>query len=355
MPLSLQYDRVEPNSVWNWLELWSSSHSWEPLAQPKKSLNSKHKKKQTNKKSTERESGRPKRGVQRVPALNSDSNLLNSSSEYVKPKRNLKKAPTHQTELVKEHSQNEFERVKHKTRKVSVSAEDVSDHKTEAVTEKQELDNSSEKTNDPTVGVSTQPVVEEPPPKESVVDDTVEMSQIDQPAVEVLSSESGEKVMNSDKIIEELSSKEDQITEKPIANGDKIIEEFSSKEDQITEKPIASRRKSFSAKQEYPENVSQNTPTLPSYMQVTESAKAKLRAQGSPKFGEDGAENGFDRRHSLPSPMNGKLSSVSPRVQKPVQANGKGGSRIDRSLLSSRDGKCYLPISCNLFGTSVMS
>ncbi|XP_058187354.1 protein IQ-DOMAIN 31-like isoform X2 [Rhododendron vialii] len=343
MPLSLQYDRVEPNSVWNWLELWSSSHSWEPLAQPKKSLNTKHKKRQTNKKSTERESGRPKRGVQRVPALNSDSNLLNSSSEYVKPKRNLKKAPTHQTELVREHSQNEVERVKHKTRKVSVSAEDVSDHKTEAVTEKQELDNSSEKTSDLTVVVSAQPVVVEPAPKELEVDETVEMSQIDLPAVEVLSSESGDKVMISDKIIEELSSKEDQIMEKPIANGDKIIEELSSKEDQITEKPMAGRRKSFSAKQEYPENVSQNTPTLPSYMQVTESAKAKLRAQGSPKFGEDGAETGFDRRHSLPSPMNGKLSSLSPRVQKPVQANGKGGSRIDRSLLSSRDEKVLQP------------
>jgi hypothetical protein len=331
MPLSLQYDRVEPNSVWSWLELWSSSHSWQPIAQPKKSLNSKPKKKQTNKKATERESGRPKRGVQRVPALNSDSNLVNSSSEYEKPKRNLKKAPTHQTELVREPSQNEFERINHKPRKVSVSAEDVSEHKTEAVTEKQEMDNSSEKTSDLAVLVSIQPVVEESPPKELAVDETVEMLHSDQPAVgmlhsdqpavELLSSESGENVMNSDKIIEELSSKEDQIKEKPLAR----------------------RRKSFSAKQEYPENVSQNTPTLPSYMQVTESAKAKLKAQGSLKFGEDGAENGFDRRHSLSSPMNGKLSSHSPRVQKPVQGNGKGESKSDRSLQSFRDEKVLQP------------
>lgn len=331
MPLSLQYDRVEPNSVWNWLELWSSSHSLQPIAQPKKSLNSKPKKKQTNKKATERESGRPKRGVQRVPALNSDSNSVNSSSEYEKPKRNLKKAPTHQTELVREHSQNEFERINHKPRKVSVSAEDVSDHKTEAVTEKQEMDNSSEKTSDLAVLVSIQAVVEESPPKELAVDETVEMLHSDQPvvemlhsdqpAVELLSSENGENVMNSDKIIEELSSKEDQIEEKPLAR----------------------RRKSFSAKQDYPENVSQNTPTLPSYMQVTESAKAKLKAQGSLKFGEDGAENVFDRRHSLSSPMNGKLSSHSPQVQKPVQANGKGGSKSDRSLQSFRDEKVLQP------------
>ena len=151
----------------------------------------------------------------------------------------------------------------------------------------------------------------DPPPKPLVVDEPVEVCHDDHPSVELVSSESGEKVMNDDKMNEELGSKEDQ-----------------TKENHIT------RRKSFPGKQECPENVLHNTPTLPSYMAATESAKAKLRAQGgSPRVGQDGAENGFVRRLSLPSSVNGKSSSLSPRVQRPVaQTNGKGGSRSDKSL-----------------------
>lgn len=338
MPLSLRYDLVEPNSVWSWLERWSSSRFWEPLARPKKSLNSKPQKKQANMQTVERESGRQKRGVQRVPALNGDGNSLHSTSEYEKPKRNQRKALTHQTEPVQEQPQNELERVKRSLKKVSVSAEEATD-KSEAVTEKlqrslkkvssspapvlseQGINKSSEKTSDLTVAVSEQPVVE-PPPKPLALDEPVEMLHDGHPAVEQLSSESGEKVMNGDKVNEELSSKEDQ-----------------SKENQKTK-----RRKSFPGKQEYPENVSQNTPTVPSYMAATESAKAKLRAQGSPRLGQDGAENGLARRQSLPSSTNGKVISLSPRVQRPaVQANGTGGSRSDRSLLSSREEKVIQP------------
>ncbi|KAI8019844.1 Protein IQ-DOMAIN 31 [Camellia lanceoleosa] len=338
MPLSLRYDLVEPNSVWSWLERWSSSRFWEPLARPKKSLNSKPQKKQANMQTVERESGRQKRGVQRFPALNGDGNSLHSTSEYEKPKRNQRKALTHQTEPVQEQPQNELERVKRSLKKISVSAEEATD-KSEAVTEKpqrslkkvssspapvvseQGINKSSEKTSDLTVAVSEQRVVE-PPPKPLALDEPVEMLHDDHPAVELLSSESGEKVMNGDKVNEELSSKEDQ-----------------SKENQKTK-----RRKSFPGKQEYPENVSQNTPTVPSYMAATESAKAKLRAQGSPRLGQDGAENGLARRQSLPSSTNGKVISLSPRVQRPaVQANGTGGSRSDRSLWSSKEEKVIQP------------
>ncbi|PSS33704.1 Protein IQ-DOMAIN like [Actinidia chinensis var. chinensis] len=358
MPLSLQYDLVEPNSVWSWLERWSSSRFWEPLAQPKKILNSKHQKKQANKQSIEREPGRPKRGgVQRLPALQGDNNSLHSS-ENEKHKRNQGKALSHQTESVQQQPQNELERVKRNLRKVTVSAEEAFDKsetvtgklprslkkvsvsaeeasdKSEAVTGKfphslkkvssspapdvseQCMDNSSEKTSDPTVAVFEQLVVE-PPPKPLVAGEPVDVCHDDHPSVELVSSEGEEKVMNDDKMNEELGSKEDQ-----------------TKENQKT------RRRSFPGKQECPENVSQNTPTLPSYMAATQSAKAKLRAQGgSPRVGQDGAENGFVRRHSLPSSLNGKSSSLSPRVQRPVaQTNGKGGSRSEKSLLSSRDG-----------------
>ncbi|KAL8231534.1 hypothetical protein R6Q57_001312 [Mikania cordata] len=98
------------------------------------------------------------------------------------------------------------------------------------------------------------------------------------------------------------------------------------------------RRKSFPAKQEYSEIVSQNTPTVPSYMVATESAKAKLRAEVTAKAVEYGAENGFVRRHYLPS-STGKLGLQSPRVQNILHPNGKGGSRTSKPQISSRDGR----------------
>ncbi|XAR71233.1 hypothetical protein NMG60_11028403 [Bertholletia excelsa] len=360
MALRLQYDVVEPNSIWNWLERWSSSHFWEPPARPKKSLTSKHQKKHANLHTAERESGRPKRNVQRFSALNGDSNSLHSSVEIEKPRRNQRKSLGHQTEPVQDQPQSELERVKRSLRKVSVSAEDSSDkseavtektqkseavtektlkseavtektQKSEAVTEKMQrglkkvsgspapdvredgADNSSEKIPNETVAVSEQPVVEVPP-KPLTMAEPAEVVLDGNPAIEEPPLACGEKVVDSEKTNEELSPEEDQ-----------------TKENQKTR-----RRRSFPGKQEYPESVSQNTPTLPSYMAATESAKAKLRAQGSPRLAQDGAENGFIRRHSLPSSANGKLSS--PRIQRPViQANGKG-SRSDRSLLSSRDG-----------------
>lgn len=317
MHLSLQYDLVEPNSVTNWLERWSSSCFWEPVVRPKKSIKSKQQKKQANMQSTE--SGKPKRAAQ--------SNSLNSSSEHDKLKRSQRKVLSHQTETVQEPPQNELERVKRSLRKVSVSAEEASD-KPEAGPEKLQRslqkvakgkDNTSEKaTSDPTMAVSEQPVIVEPPPNSFAADEPVEMVHEDHPSVELVSSEVGEQVII----------------------GDKVNEDISSKEDHTKENNKMGRRRSLPGKQEYPENVPQNTPpTLPSYMAVTQSAKAKLRSQGSPRLVQDvSGENGFVRRHSLPSSTNGK-SSLSPRVQKPVvQANGKGGSRSDKSLSASRDG-----------------
>nr|AFK43723.1 unknown [Medicago truncatula] len=74
-------------------------------------------------------------------------------------------------------------------------------------------------------------------------------------------------------------------------------------------------------------------------MAATESAKAKLRAQGSPKVVQDGSEkNNSARRQSLPSPTNSKISSHSPRTQRPVHSGGKGGHKSDKAASSSRDG-----------------
>lgn len=75
-------------------------------------------------------------------------------------------------------------------------------------------------------------------------------------------------------------------------------------------------------------------------MAATQSAKAKLRIQGSSKISEDEAEVGYVRRHSLLASTNGRLTSLSPKIQKP---DGKGISKINRPATSTRDEKIVQP------------
>jgi hypothetical protein len=97
-------------------------------------------------------------------------------------------------------------------------------------------------------------------------------------------------------------------------NGLRKKEEARSKEEHLSNGSLrTSKRKSSSpSKSEYVENGTRATPVQPrkpSYMAATESAKAKLRAQNSPRLDSDSSaeKNGFTRRHSLPSGANSKF------------------------------------------------
>lgn len=288
MPLNIQYDSDEPNSVTNWLERWSSSHFWDPLPQPKKALDIKPKRKQTKSQAQETETTRPKRSIRKVSAPSLDTN--NHPSENEKTKRNASKISTLQPESAQDQSHSELEKVKHSLRKISVSA--VGGAETSTVEKVDELN----------------VMVAESLPAPSLEDKSLDVNPAVEPPPPVQNETNGK--------IENVES--------------------NDKENQRTR-----RRKSFPAKQEYShsESVSQNnTPTVPSYMAATESAKAKLRAQAAAKAAEDGAENGFVRRHSLPSSTS-KLSLQSPRVQKLLHANGKGVSKTNKPQISLRDGK----------------
>ncbi|CAK8536799.1 unnamed protein product [Lathyrus sativus] len=99
------------------------------------------------------------------------------------------------------------------------------------------------------------------------------------------------------------------------------------------------RRASLPANFNDQENELHNTPRLPSYMAPTESAKARLRGQGSPRFATDFLDkNSLTRRHSLSSSFNSKSGSFSPRAEKLVSLSSRGVARTDKSLSSSRDG-----------------
>uniref|UniRef100_A0A803QNN6 non-specific serine/threonine protein kinase n=1 Tax=Cannabis sativa TaxID=3483 RepID=A0A803QNN6_CANSA len=120
-----------------------------------------------------------------------------------------------------------------------------------------------------------------------------------------------------------------------------LNQELSCKDDCIRNdsQKTSERRASLPPKFDPQENVVHDTPKLPSYMAPTESAKARLRGQGSPRLSRDVVEkNALLRRHSLSSSTNSMLTSLSPRASKLVQVTGKGVIRGDRSLSSSRDG-----------------
>ncbi|KAJ4973487.1 hypothetical protein NE237_006661 [Protea cynaroides] len=335
MPLRLQYGPGEPNSPWNWLERWTSTCFWKPLPQAKKNADAKPKPRQGNIRSVENELGRAKRSVRKIPPANADNGSIHSTSESENPRRGPRKVTSHPVDSVQEHPQIELEKVKRSLRKVSSSIAESSD-RVEAEIEKPKR--VPRKGSSPAVAdTSDQGVAES---TEKIKKDTIveapKMPDVEATQITLTSNESVENITVTDHEGHvqalETSVQDENI---PVANG-----ELNSKEDHtINGNHKSIRRKaSLPARQEYPENGLQNNPTLPSYMAATESVKAKLRAQGSPRLGQDEIErNDFTRRHSLPSSTNGKLNSLSPQAQRRVHGSGKGGVR-DRSLLSSGDG-----------------
>ncbi|KAJ0551164.1 putative IQ motif, EF-hand binding protein [Helianthus annuus] len=326
MPLRIQYEPTDPNSVTSWLTRWSSTNFWGPLPHPKKPLDAKPKRKQTKLQTEETDNGttRPKRSVRRANNDNSPHN------ENEKSKRTVRKV-NHQADVGQEQSLTELEKVKRNLRKIAVSASGPPE-KSELATEKTSpglnkvssstiseiLEKNNGSINDSSAESVKPPEPEESPvkppePEESPVQPPEDKDKpLDQPDIEPPSLEATMKLE----------------TESP-AKG-----ESNGKENQK-----ARRRKSLPAKQEHHESVvSLSTPTLPSYMAATESAKAKLRAQAAAKAAEEGGENGFTRRQSLPS-STGKPNLASPRVQKPLQANGKGGTKLNKPQISPKDEK----------------
>ncbi|KAH0646303.1 hypothetical protein KY284_034187 [Solanum tuberosum] len=93
-----------------------------------------------------------------------------------------------------------------------------------------------------------------------------------------------------------------------------------------------------------------NTPSVPSYMASTVSTKAKLKAQGSPKVSEDGAEYGVVRHYSLLSSTNGKFILLE-KVQKfgevgaqsPTMAESSANSMASKTQAKPTHIKKYHP------------
>lgn len=338
--LHFQYDQMDPNSAFNWLERWTISRVWKPISQPKRV--GADAKPHTRKASyaMETESAKLKRNARKSSAVPSEPSQTNTAIETEKTKRNPRKLSSTPADSVPDGQLTELEKVKRSLRKVTNSMAETS----KAPTPTTEIPNHQVVQCERPLRSAKQVPIHLENQETQNVSDNAKMDILVpdiQPDVEVAS----DPVTNEEKVDEpslvapaaEIMPLQDINHEENALVDD--VEQRSKEEHPSTESLKGSkRRSSFSTKPEYPENGSKNSPALPSYMAATQSAKAKLRGNSSPRLSSDSAEkNGFTRRHSLPSSNNGKMISHSPRTQRPTHAGGKDGAKGDKAMLSSRD------------------
>lgn len=346
IPLRLQYDPEDPNLDWVWLDRWTRSCFWEPVLQQKKKLDPKSRGKHKKFQTIETEPAKPKRTVRR---LSTENGLNRVTSDSEKPKRNLRKVSSHPVNSVQEHQQNGVEKVKSNTRKFADNKEfanpkEVSDPQKKVSDPKEEVGQSEVDNEIPKHSTET---ILAPAALDDSEQCTSEIDQKMKPVEVSVSKYSDLECMElptadeplpklDDHPSVEMQSLENNVKNEEVQAINNVLtsaENFISNKDQKT----SQRRASLPVKFDQRENGVQTTPRVPSYMAPTESARARLKGQGSPRFARDMVEkNVITRRHSLSSSTNTKLSSLSPRAQRLTQ--GKGVIRIDRSLSSSRDG-----------------
>lgn len=324
MSLHLHYGPEEPNSSQEWLVRWTISQIWQP--QPKSETLSR--KKHQN---VEADIAMSKHIVRKV-----HSRKMQNGSNHSTSSGSEKKKSSHLVNSVLQNPGSEIKKVKHSVKKMSSPIlEKPIQSEVDTERKRQSHDKLSSMTSDEPLQ-NSEGIVENstnvaPSQETLVVDDTI--SRLD------ILSVSDTLHKSTTDAADQKPITDNQEDDTPVANEDSCTNHDNN---EGNESNMVNRRVSLPAKHD----VDASTPTtpttrkVPSYMAPTKSAKAKLKEQASPRFGQDVAgKNAVTRRHSLPSPMNGKLSSSpSPRVQRLVQASAKEGIKIDRSLSSSRDG-----------------
>ncbi|XP_062111663.1 protein IQ-DOMAIN 29 [Humulus lupulus] len=335
VPLHLQYDSGEPNSATLWLERWTRSRFWEPFSEQKKKSDSKSHRKHESSRSTETEQDKSKTSVRRLSGAKVEILSVRSASDSEKRNRNPRKVSSLPSNSVQEHSQNETCKVKFSLRKAPDPTKERSDQ--------YEVQNAQLKHRMRKPLGSTAPDISEPEARAS--DSAEKLKDIEVAAPN--QSEFGDLELHKFDNPDDKLHCQSSIGLQPIEiigkteDIQELNQQLSCKDDCICNdsQKTRQRRASLPAKFDPQENVVHDTPKLPSYMAPTESAKARLRGQGSPRLSRDVVEkNALLRRHSLSSSTNSMLTSLSPRAHKLVQATGKGVIRGDRSLSSSRDG-----------------
>ncbi|KAF8021507.1 hypothetical protein BT93_G1830 [Corymbia citriodora subsp. variegata] len=321
-PLHLQYGHGDPNSAYIWLERWTRSRFWEASSLPKENS---HSYPQSKHQDLESEQCSHKQSVRRLPHVKSDSN--GASSESNKPKRYPRNFSGHIADSVQNKSENEIEKVKLNLRRTSDPLKEVSDG---VKAEKKKLDDSLG--NEPTSVTSL--VMQQDVSHSSEVEQDSKIEELSQ-----FELKGNLKLAASEEQVDELQEHVVVDYAHPAEGNGPIEQKSGLKDASMNGKHAKSthRRASLPVKIDQQENWKHPTTRVPSYMAPTESAKAKLRGQSSPRFAQSGTGINETRRHSLPSSTNVKVGSFSPRALRLVEASGKGTIKSDKSLTSSRD------------------
>ncbi|KAJ0247819.1 hypothetical protein HA466_0162250 [Hirschfeldia incana] len=324
MPVHL--DNGSSTSIW--LENWSASCFWKPVPQPKKTSVRRTQKK------FEGDFAKPKKSVRsKVPSPNLDNPsaaAAQTSFEYEKPKRSsFRKFSTSQSvELppLEEPPQVDLEKVKRGLRKVhnpvvenSIQPLPSPEKEIEkpALAFKEPVSAFDEETKDETV---VEIVHTHGPLETNEAPDSPLVNQIE---------ENQENVM-----VEEKEELKEERTPKQKNSAGKENKKSGKKDS-----PVTTTTQAAECQESGNENQS-STPGLPSYMQATKSAKAKLRLQqGSSSPKQQGAEKAT-RRYSLPSSgNNARVTSDSPKTTRVSKSGGKTGKKTEKPLAREGNGK----------------
>ncbi|CAN7134068.1 unnamed protein product, partial [Brassica rapa subsp. narinosa] len=326
MPVHLDND--SSNSIW--LENWSASCFWKPVPQPKKTSVRKTQKK------FEGDFAKPKKSVRKVPAPNLDSSsaAAQTSFEFEKPKRSsFRKFSTSQSvELppLEEPPQVDLEKVKRGLRKV---------HNPVVENSIQPQPSPEKEIEKPALALKEPETVSafDEEEKETLVEilhahgplETNEAAP-DSPLVNQI-EESQENVMAEEK--EDVKEERTPKQKKSAGKENKKSVKKDSPVSATTTTQAADCQESSNG------NQSSSTPGLPSYMQATKSAKAKLRLQqGSSSPKQQGAEK-VTRRYSLPSSgNNARVTSDSPKTTRVSNSGGKTGKKTEKPLPREGNG-----------------
>ncbi|KAL0795204.1 hypothetical protein Bca101_066581 [Brassica carinata] len=259
---------------------------WKPVPQPNKtSVKKTQKKFASNSQIVEGEYGKPKKNVRKVPT----SNLENASDaqtafEFEKPKRSsFRKFSTSQSVELPP----------------PVETPQVDLEKPQPVPQKE---------------------VEKPAPAlEEPVEDAFDEEKTD---------EKGETVVEQP---EELKHIHEPVVTNETLDSTLVNQIEESEENVIPEREDVKEERTPKQKNKETPNSSQG---LPSYMQATKSAKAKLRLQGSSSPKQQGTEKAT-RRYWLPSSgNNARVTSDSPKTTRVSNSGGKTGKKTEKPLLN---------------------
>ncbi|KAF8046870.1 hypothetical protein N665_3369s0003 [Sinapis alba] len=325
IPVHIPYDSSNPNSSSIWLENWSASCFWKPVPQPKKTMEGRV---------TETESAKHKKSVRNIPAANFESASVKTSIEFGKPKRSFRKVSSQSIEPpAVEDPQVELEKVKRSLRKVhnpvvESSIQPQPAPHTEVEKKKHGVENPMvHETIEEPVKVFEEKKKQEVPEQP----DEVHVHEVEVHTPGPL--ETNEALDSS--LVNQIDSNETPSMEETTTKPNNK-ESSAGKENQKSRKKGSATNKT-EREESNGHHHHQTSPSIPSYMQATKSAKAKLRLQGSPKSAEqDGAEKATaPRRHSLPSSGNGRITSSSPRTTRLASSGDKTGNKKEKPLLSS--------------------